>query len=704
MKRNDTGAFCVLYVEPSDERAMLFNAIVGQHKPVVIMLSEQARVMQRPDDYAMLKKLKRQHDVPVLFVVPDSKWGRRVTHLATRSGFTAYPSLDALLQAQEQEQVVRLTQQLTQEGGYRSPVSHPAHMPRPVRAHTSPVIAPAFPLPDTAPLHPLSSPVFTPDADARHYHTGYVMEREDIGDNIGDIEDIEDEPTHPPMSSARQSANMRQVSTSRPVRPVAPPMSARKTRDLSPEMMDVMLDTHNKHNTHDIQNTQRRQSTFSPVAAPVTPIPPVQPVSPAAPAPVAPPVNIHKQGRRNRFPAILIVLTLIMLIGAGLGYALLLYHPLVTPPVVMGHLSFLSSEQLNENSNQGIDDEAQLDMSNVANPAPHKSYYAWLLADQGQGEGQAILLGVLPVHNGSIHLFYPGDAQHTNLLATMSRLLITEEDATVTPIAPSPDDSTWQYYGGFGTMPVTGTDTQGNVKHFSYLDHLRHLLASDPLLDQMELPGGLNNWLYRNSGKVLEWTSSLREQWQETQNVTFLRNQTIRTLAYLDGLSYVRQDVPASIPLGVNDRLARVGILDVNGPTQAIPAYLDHIVTHLNGLLQASNPGGTPNEQLKKNVAAIIDALSNVRLDFTKVRQDAQQLLKMSDAQLRQPQTLSLLNDMIANTNAAYIGQPDPNTGEMYQGITWIHSQIQSLATLDILVYNVNNSNVQMIQDMKRHS
>ena len=699
MKRNDTGAFCVLYVEPSDERAMLFNAIVGQHKPVVMMPSEQARVMQRPDDYAMLKKLKRQHDVPVLFVVPDSKWGRRVTHLAARAGFSAYPSLDALLQAQEQEQVVRLTQQLTREQGQQARISHPSHpantshTSRPIRAHQSSVIAPAFSLSDTAPLRPLSSasPVFSPDAASQQHYTGYVTEREDIGD----IEDIEDEPTHPPASPTRQSTHVRQASTPRPV---APPISVRKTRDLSPEMMDAMFDTH---------NTQRRQSTLSPVAAPVTPVPlmsPVLPISPTAPAPVAPPANTRKQGRRNRFPAILIVLTLIMLLGAGLGYALLLYHPLVTPPVVMGHLSFLSSEQLNENSNQGIDDELQLDMSNVANPAPHTSYYAWLLADQGQGEGQAILLGALPIHNGNVHLFYSGDAQHTNLLATMSRLLITEEDATVTPIAPSPDDSTWQYYGGFGTTPVTGTDTQGNVKHFSYLDHLRHLLASDPLLDQMELPGGLNNWLYRNSGKILEWTSSLREQWQDTQNVTFLRNQTVRTLAYLDGLSYVRQDVPASIPLGVNDRLARVGILDINGPTQAIPAYLDHIVTHLNGLLQASNPGGTPNEQLKKNVAAIIDALSNVRLNFTKVRQDAQQLLKMSDAQLRQPQTLSLLNDMIANTNAAYIGQPDPNTGEMYQGVTWIHSQIQSLATLDILVYNANNSNVQMIQDMKRHS
>ena len=391
-----------------------------------------------------------------------------------------------------------------------------------------------------------------------------------------------------------------------------------------------------------------------------------------------------------------------MLLGAGLGYALLLSHPLTATPIVAGHLRFLSSEQLSENSNQGIDDQLQLDLSNVANPAPQKSYYAWLLADPNQGDGQAILLGTLAVHNGNAHLFYSGDAQHTNLLATMSRLLVTQEDATMTPIAPSPDDSVWRYYAAFNTTPITGTDTLGNVKHFSYLDHLRHLLASDPLLNSMELPGGLSNWLYRNSGKILEWTTSMREQWEGSQDVGFLQRQTIRTLAYLDGMSYVRQDVPASIPLGVNDRLARIGILEVNGPTQDPPAYLDHIVTHLNGLLQSNNVTGVENEQLRQNVAALIDALSNVRQHFTQVRQDGQQLLKMSVTQLHQPQTLSLLNDMIQNANAAYVGQPDPNTGEMYQGVTWIHDKIQALTTLDITVYNPTNSNVQMIQDLKR--
>ena len=700
MKRNDTGEFCVLYVEPSDERSTLFNAVVGQHKPIVVLLSEQARVMQRPDDYAALKKLKRQHDVPIHFVISESNRGRRIMHVATRSGFAVYNSMDALLQEQQHRRIAHST-----HSAHPAHPAHPAHLTHSTQqlardahvqsptsqnmARSSQVGVSTFALRDTAPLHPVTpgTPV-TPTPALSQDYAEYVRQYE-----YEDIEDIEDEPTHPPVAHSIQSRQINQTHQTHQGRQRAqtgqgvPPMSARRTRDLSPEVIDAMLETQDA-----------REMGVASGASSATPATPAMPVTPT---PVVPPVHTQTQRRRNRFPAILIVLTLIMLIAAGLGYALLLYHPLATPPVIVGHLRFLSSEQLSENSSQGIDDELQLDLSNVSPPASQKSYYAWLLTDQSQGDGQALLLGVVPVHAGSIHFFYPGDAQHTNLLVTMSRLLVTEEDATVTPIAPSPDDSTWRYYGAFSTTPVKGTDTQGNATSFSYLDHLRHLLASDPMLNSMELPGGLSNWLYRNTGKILEWTGSMRENWQETSDAGFLQRQTIRTLAYLDGLSYVRNDVPASMPLGINDRLARVGILEVNGPTQEPPAYLDHVVTHLNGLLQASSTSGVANEQLRKNVAAIIDALSNVRLWLSKVRQDGQQLLRMSTTQLHQPQTLSLLNDMIANATAAYAGQPDPSTGEMYQGVTWIHNQLQTLATLDMLRYDPSNSNVQMIQYMR---
>ena len=39
MKFNDAGDFCMLYIEPADEKPALLEFISGQKKPVVIMLS-----------------------------------------------------------------------------------------------------------------------------------------------------------------------------------------------------------------------------------------------------------------------------------------------------------------------------------------------------------------------------------------------------------------------------------------------------------------------------------------------------------------------------------------------------------------------------------------------------------------------------------------------------------------------------------------
>ncbi|HKV01208.1 MAG TPA: hypothetical protein VJQ26_03725, partial [Ktedonobacteraceae bacterium] len=315
----------------------------------------------------------------------------------------------------------------------------------------------------------------------------------------------------------------------------------------------------------------------------------------------------------------------------------------------------------------------------LSNPAPGKSYYAWLLADKNQGEARAILLGRLPVVQGSASMLYPGDQQHANLLAFTSRFLVTEEDAAVTPITPSPDYSTWRYYGAFPQTP-----DPLDSHHFSFIDHLRHLLASDPLLDEMELPGGLSNWLYRNTGKLLEWTVSARDIWDQSKDLGFVRRQTMRTLTYLDGMAFVHLDMPPDTdPPGDIARLASVGLVDVNGASQVPPSYLGHIVYHLNGLIQA--PGSTPD--IRKNAAAIIAAMNNVQLGLSKLRADARQIVNMTGAQLVQPSALDLLNDMVAQANNAYVGDMDPVTGQMRAGVTWIHESLQALAALTVTRY-----------------
>jgi hypothetical protein len=357
-----------------------------------------------------------------------------------------------------------------------------------------------------------------------------------------------------------------------------------------------------------------------------------------------------------------------------------------------GHVTFLSSGQVSESSSQGIDDQIVVDLDSVPPPTPGKSYYAWLLGDKDQTDMKTVTLGVLPVINGHAHLFYKGDAQHTNLLLITSRFLVTEEDATMPPVAPSPDMSAWCYYGEFTQTPTSGPD---NPQHYSNLDHLRHLLASDPTLEGMGLSGGLNNWFYQNTSKIWEWTSSTREQWEETKDTGFLRRQTIRTLTYLDGLSFVQQDLPPQTPLLVNERLARVGLLPVGGPNQDPVSYPTHISRHLNGLLQS----GSTTPTLRQQVADITTAMGNVQFWLEQVRQDALHIMKMSDQQLLQPGTLTTINDMIDNATYAYAGQVDPNTGQMHQGVSWLHTHMQDLATMNISTFNAHNSSLQMIQD-----
>jgi hypothetical protein len=279
----------------------------------------------------------------------------------------------------------------------------------------------------------------------------------------------------------------------------------------------------------------------------------------------------------------------------------------------------------------------------------------------------------------------------------MSRFLVTEEDATVTPVNPSLDESTWRYYGEIAQQPVTPSQMVPGTSQFSYLDHLRHLLASDPLLDELELPGGLVIWLYRNTGKVMEWSMSMRESWEENKDIGFLRRQTARILIYLDGISYVQQDLPLSTSLPVNERLARLGLLDVQGPSQDPPALLQHIVFHLNGLIQTSRSPGL----LRTQAAGMIVALSNVQFWLEHLRSLARQLLSATDATLLDSATLGLLNDMIDDASHAYGGQTDPVTGQVHEGATWIHDVAQAFATLDITPYTGRSPSIQMIRDTR---
>ncbi|HEY7415492.1 MAG TPA: hypothetical protein VH593_09890, partial [Ktedonobacteraceae bacterium] len=278
---------------------------------------------------------------------------------------------------------------------------------------------------------------------------------------------------------------------------------------------------------------------------------------------------------------------------------------------------------------------------------------------------------------GNIKITYT-DSGNRDLLADYSRLLVTEESSAVTPANPSLDSTTWRYSAQFSRTknPQTG---------FSLLDHLRHLLAADPKLQQVGLKGGLDIWLYRNVLNVMVLASSARDAQRTGNDPPFLRRQLVRILDYLDGSQYIHTEKlpPGLTPVEIDPIIARVALLEFDQLNQFPPGYIDHIGTHLKELVDS--PGVTPEQ---KQLAIQIDnGLNNVQGWLEQVHTDAQKLMQMSDAQLQQPASQALFDDLYTQANRAFTGRFNPDTGQVQDGVSQIHAQDLQLATFDIQPY-----------------
>ncbi|HVU69699.1 MAG TPA: hypothetical protein VHD63_21375, partial [Ktedonobacteraceae bacterium] len=369
-----------------------------------------------------------------------------------------------------------------------------------------------------------------------------------------------------------------------------------------------------------------------------------------------PPATRPPQKRGSIWP-LLVILSLLIITGGALGSFVAIARVAPSVPTTIhpvGSITFVSSEQLNENTSQGIDDQVRMNLHSLGTPAPGKSYYAWLLGDSSQSESQSILLGKLNVSGGAASLFYAGDGLHTNLLQITSRFLVTEENGDVMPLMPSPDTKTWRYYGTLPAVP-----DPSDAHHYSFLNHLRHLLADEPSLDELELPGGLNNWFTRNTQELMQLASSARDRWQNGHDPQTVRELGVQILAYLDGMPFVVQDLPATsrdVQLAQDMHQAGIGLLDVRGSTQNPPGYVTQIVYHLNGLLNAPGSPGAAHTVVNQ----ILPSLSDVKTWLQKLRSDDKSLLAMTDVQLARPAALSLLDDMVLQASNAYSGNTDP--------------------------------------------
>lgn len=427
-------------------------------------------------------------------------------------------------------------------------------------------------------------------------------------------------------------------------------------------------------------------ATAAAADATVASVPPTRPAAtPASPAAsslarLAERIPAPQAVRQLRGPRLIIAIALLCaLLVSGLGAVILARRNATAAPVVAGAVGqafYLSSGQLNATTTVGINDEVQINLQGISTPQAGKSYYAWLLPDLSQSEAPDILLGKLTVQGGAAHLLYPGDSQHTDLLAITSRFLITEEASTVTPDVPTPNLSAWRYYAALPQTPAAG-------QKYSLLDHLRHLLAKDPDLEARGLHGGLDIWALRETQATFQWALTARDDWN-AHNYEGVRRRSIAILDYLDGSANVGRDTPAGAPIYADAHVAQVGMLEFDQASQNPPGYLYHIALHLNGVLQS--PGATPTQRTE--ATRITKALSNVKVALTQARHDAMLLSHMNDAQMAQPSTLSLLNDLVTATTTAYQGKTNPATNQMEDGMSQLYPEAQKLATFRVTSYH----------------
>ncbi len=398
--------------------------------------------------------------------------------------------------------------------------------------------------------------------------------------------------------------------------------------------------------------------------------------------PGMPPTAPTARKRSRKWLLIGSIIALLVVLGGLLATFFLFYRTSQTGGAqnsIVGHAFFVSSGQVSLDSNVGIADQLEVSLQNLPPPQAGKTYWVWLLSDS-KTQALPLSLGQLSVQNGKATMFYAGDSQHSDILASYNHFLITQENAGAQPVYYTLDKSLWSFAAVLSETP-NPADT---VDHFSLLDHVRHLLAQDPKLKAAGLVGGLDIWLFRNTQKILEWSGSARD----SSDPAFIQRQTVRILDYLDGSQFIgTEHLPAGMAqIQVDPIIARVALLEIN-QSQYPPGYLQHIANHLREITQS--PGVSADQRAL--AIRILAAIDNVEVWLKAVHGDAEKILLMPPNQLRQPAGQELLDDMFTQANNAFIGQTDPNTLQVKEGVAQIHYDIQRLATFDVAPCTTDN-------------
>ncbi len=390
--------------------------------------------------------------------------------------------------------------------------------------------------------------------------------------------------------------------------------------------------------------------------------------------------NGTKQDKRRIWLYTCIGLLILTLLGSSPFIFMWLQKQGQTVPTpVYGHVFFSSSDKVGDNDKTGICDGIQVDLQNLNAPAAGNSYYAWFLPDKKNFEGPTPLLGQLQLTNGTAHLTYASPTNE-NLLAVQSRFLVTEESASTKPDAPTADRGKWRYYA-----EISQTPNPNDAQKFSNLDHLRHLLASDPKLNTFSLNGGLNVHLYQNMLKIQEWAtwSAASIGSGKPYDGATMHDNYVRIIDYLDGPAYRDTDLTQNPKPKILADLpaANVPLLTFDEAHQDPPGYVRHISTHLRALTES--PGATAEQ--RKIAGQISAALDKVKDNLEKLHTDVKQLVNMPAGKLTDAENLPLVNDVINNAREAYGGRADPATGNLQGGVNWIYHQMPLLAQFTVV-------------------
>ncbi len=286
---------------------------------------------------------------------------------------------------------------------------------------------------------------------------------------------------------------------------------------------------------------------------------------------------------------LLILLLLILLFRALSGSTTTNNNnTMVSPPSNAVGQVFLQDDALGRSS------AARLELANIPEPPTGKTYYGWL-----KTEGQpAISLGKLTVSNGKISTVYPGNDKHTNLLAYIESLSITEEDSQATPKQP------------------TGKEVYRGSLNEKALPDLKKMLYQNP--DSPDKRGTAVNTLDTISS-LTEKAGTISDYLQNNKDVNLAIRQSVRIVEMLDGTDTARQvgDLPGKYNTDLN---LSVGLLTVNGKT----GYIDMLSNELDGV--EKNAGN--DFDTKKHIQNVRNAITDLRDWLQKMRTYTVEMLK----------------------------------------------------------------------------